>query len=58
MQGKGFSALKMELPVEIKATGTEQLNPGKTKHLPAYLEFDLRSSFAPDKADLAGVKLK
>ncbi|AZP11500.1 PilN domain-containing protein [Undibacterium parvum] len=58
MQGKGFSALKMELPIEIKASAADQLNPGKAKHLPAYLEFDLRSSFAQDKADLAGVKLK
>jgi Tfp pilus assembly protein PilN len=58
MQGKSFSALKMELPVETKATGAEQLNPGKTKHLPAYLEFDLRSSFVQDKADRVGAKLR
>ncbi|MFZ6750720.1 PilN domain-containing protein [Undibacterium sp. Ren11W] len=58
MQGKSFSALKMELPVETKLSGSGQLNSGKTTHLPPYLEFDLRSSFAQDKADLAGAKLK
>jgi Tfp pilus assembly protein PilN len=58
MQGKSFSALKIELPVEIKATGAEQSDAGKIKHLPAYLEFDLRSSFAQDKADRVGAKLR
>lgn len=58
MQGKSFSALKMELPVEVKPTAAEQHNLGNLKALPPYLEFDLRSSFGQEKADPAGGKIK